>query len=78
MGRWLSCCCTGWSGLIRRLVRREAARKVGCGGYRRLIFVLLWVYVLFKLLWGLNYDRLGIAEQLQLHVQPYRRRNWMS
>lgn len=32
----------------------------------------LWAYVLFNILWGLNYDRLGIADQLQLQVSPYR------
>jgi hypothetical protein len=56
---------------IRRLRRRELAK----GYWRRLpgriIFLLLWVYVLFKLLWGLNYDRLGIADQLHLDLRAY-------
>jgi len=38
---------------------------------RRLVFSLLLVYVAFNLSWGLNYDRRGIADQLQLHVHRY-------
>lgn len=56
---------------IRKLVRREAGKAWGRRLLRRLTFVGLWVYVSFNLLWGLNYDRLGIADQLQLHVLPY-------
>jgi hypothetical protein len=29
---------------------------------------LLWIYVVFNFLWGLNYNRLGIA--YQLHIEP--------
>ena len=56
---------------IRRLVRRQAGRGWLLRGVGRAVFVLLWVYVLFNVLWGLNYNRLGIAEQLQLEVKPY-------
>jgi hypothetical protein len=31
----------------------------------------LYIYLGFNMLWGLNYDRLGIATQLKLDVQPY-------
>jgi hypothetical protein len=57
--------------LIRALIRREAGNnwlKLLLG---RMVFVVLWVYVLFNGLWGMNYDRLGIADQLQLQVKPY-------
>jgi len=57
--------------LIRQLVRREAPKGWGLIVLRRMAFILLWVYVLFNGLWGLNYNRLGIAEQLQLNVRPY-------
>jgi hypothetical protein len=57
--------------LIRQLVRRQAERGWLLQLLRRTVFVLLWVYVLFNGLWGLNYNRLGIADQLQLQVQPY-------
>ena len=31
----------------------------------------LWIYIIFKLIWGLNYDRLGIAYQLNLSKKEY-------
>ncbi len=34
---------------------------------------LLWLYILFKLIWGLNYDRMGIAYQLNLDPEPYQK-----
>ncbi|HWK05665.1 MAG TPA: DUF3810 domain-containing protein [Puia sp.] len=57
--------------LVRRLVKRQVDGRWLLGGLRRTLFVCLLVYVLFNGLWGLNYDRLGIADQLQLNVQPY-------
>lgn len=33
--------------------------------------VVLWVYVLFNGLWGLNYNRLGIAHQAGIVATPY-------
>jgi hypothetical protein len=56
---------------IRTLVRREAGRAWFFSFIRRTVFVCLLVYVLFNGLWGLNYDRQGIAYQLQLRVHPY-------
>jgi hypothetical protein len=54
---------------IRRLKRHELAK----GWLRRsgvqTIYVLLWVYVAFNLLWGLNYDRIGIASHRE--ARPY-------
>ncbi len=32
---------------------------------------ILWVYIVFRLLWGLNYDRLGIEYQLKLSKKGY-------
>src|SRR5580658_3233309 len=45
---------------IRKLRRGEAGKDWGWRLVRRVVFVVLWVYVLFNVLWGLNYDRLGI------------------
>jgi hypothetical protein len=56
----------GKKAIARRLTRlqiRDALKNV--------IASLLIVYVAFNLLWGLNYNRLGIAYQLQLNAQPY-------
>jgi hypothetical protein len=32
---------------------------------------LLWIYIFFNLLWGLNYNRYGIADQLGLKEEKY-------
>ncbi len=32
---------------------------------------LLWIYIIFKLVWGLNYDRMGIAYQLKISKTEY-------
>ena len=39
--------------------------------FRKLITILLAVYVLFNLLWGLNYNRLGIAQQVGITPGKY-------
>src|SRR6202000_2487491 len=57
--------------LIRRLVKRQVDKLWLFAWLRGALFIFLLVYVLFNGLWGLNYDRLGIADQLALDVRPY-------
>ena len=57
--------------VIRRLISGQAGKDWLLSLLRRVVFACLWIYVLFNLLWGLNYDRQGIATQLQLDVKPY-------
>lgn len=40
-------------------------------GFKRFLKVVLVIYIWFNLLWGLNYNRQGIAHQLKLDVQQY-------
>src|ERR1700744_855163 len=47
--------------LVRSLVRREVNRGWLLRALRRLVFTVVVVSVLFNGLWGLNYDRQGIA-----------------
>jgi hypothetical protein len=49
----------------------SSKRSLGVRALKRVLRVALLVYVLFNLLWGLNYNRLGIARQLGLEVQKY-------
>jgi hypothetical protein len=55
----------------RRLVKRQADKAWLLFCLRRIVFICLLVYVLFNGLWGLNYNRLDIADQLQIEVHPY-------
>ncbi len=57
--------------VIRQLAGRQLGRQWWIRGLRKLAAAVLILYVTFNMLWGLNYDRLGVAFQLQLNPQPY-------
>ncbi len=52
--------------LIKALISQNITKKSLGRGILKTINVLLLVYIFFYLVWGLNYDRQGIASQLQL------------
>lgn len=56
---------------FRKLFRKEIGRAYFLYLVRRMARFLLLVYILFNILWGLNYNRRGIAYQLQLPEQSY-------
>ncbi len=56
---------------LKKLFKKQGNRGYFFAVGGRFFFWLLLVYVLFNVLWGLNYNRRGIAYQLQLKVQPY-------
>ncbi|MFT3827582.1 MAG: DUF3810 domain-containing protein [Chitinophagaceae bacterium] len=57
--------------MIRKLIRRQTDKQYWLSALRRFAFVILLVYVCFNGLWGLNYNRQGIAQQLGLKVDKY-------
>lgn len=57
--------------LVKRLYRKQTDRAYWVGGIRLLALIVGWVYISFNLLWGLNYNRHGIAADLQLEVKEY-------
>lgn len=57
--------------LIVRLVRKQFLRHHIIPFVLRIFSGLLFFYIVFRLMWGLNYDRLGIAYQLKLLPKPY-------
>ena len=61
----------GLVSIIRKIIRRQINGAWLLTWLRRVVFTVLLVYVLFNGLWGLNYDRRGIADQLELTVKPY-------
>ena len=55
---------------VKLIVRKQLTKQKLATGMRRFIQLVLLVYIVFNVLWGLNYNRKGIAFQLQLHPQP--------
>ncbi len=55
---------------FRLLFTRKLTRTYFSLALQQAIFIFLFVYVFFNLLWGLNYNRQGIAYQLNLDVKP--------
>jgi len=53
-------------GLIKRIVRKQTDRKYSLHIGKKILTASLIIYILFYGLWGLNYNRIGIAKQLQL------------
>lgn len=39
--------------------------------FKKIILILLWVYILFNFLWGLNYYRTGFQSQLNIKPETY-------
>ena len=56
---------------FRIIIRKRFNRQYLVAGLQQIIFFFLFIYVFFNLLWGLNYNRQGIAYQLDLKVKPY-------
>jgi Protein of unknown function (DUF3810) len=53
------------------LFKRKLTRHYFKTALQQTFFIALFMYVLFNLLWGLNYNRKGIAHQLKLEVKKY-------
>jgi hypothetical protein len=56
---------------FKLLFQKKLTRKYFASGLQQAIFFFLFVYVFFNLLWGLNYNRRGIAQQMGLTVKKY-------
>lgn len=64
--------------LIRLLIKKQTNKAYWIGGLRRLGFIALLVYVSFNFLWGLNYNRIGIANQVGLKQEKISRDNLVA
>lgn len=56
---------------IKSAFRNELFFRGFITGVQRLIVSLLLIYIIFNVLWGINYNRKGIASQLGLTVEKY-------
>ncbi|MEO6070009.1 MAG: DUF3810 domain-containing protein [Chitinophagaceae bacterium] len=54
-----------------KFLRRKNIQYKGFIILKSLVIGFLLIYILFQVLWGLNYSRQGIAVQLGLNVKPY-------
>lgn len=57
--------------LFKIIFRKKFNRRYLTAGLQQFIFFFLFVYVFFNLLWGLNYNRLGISYQAGIKVSRY-------
>ena len=56
---------------FRHIKQKKTDRAFYVKAMQETIFFFLFAYVLFNICWGLNYQRKGIASQLDLKVAPY-------
>ncbi len=57
--------------IIRVIVRRKATWQGFGNGVLKATIRVLYIYIAFNILWGLNYNRYGISYQLRLKQQHY-------
>ena len=56
---------------IKIIFKRQATLRGFAAGAGKGLCILLITYILFNLFWGINYNRVGIAGQLQLKMEKY-------
>jgi hypothetical protein len=56
---------------LTRAFRGTLHRKFLLLSLKMTIAILLWIYISFNLLWGLNYDRMPLAQQMRLDEKAY-------
>ncbi len=57
--------------LLAALFKRKYTRAAIFSGLYRVVATLLVLYIVFNVLWGINYNRVGITSQLGISMQPY-------
>lgn len=55
--------------VAKKIIKRTLSKKKIWCSVKKIVYIVLWIFVLFYGLWGLNYSRVGIAGQLGLNVQ---------
>lgn len=60
---------------IVRIFKRRTGKQYWLNGLWKTLFTCLFIYTIFNLFWGLNYNRKGIAYQLNLNVGPYNKKD---
>lgn len=60
---------------FKSVLKKQATKQVITQLLKRVVFACLLIYVLFNLLWGLNYNRLPMARQMNLTLERYSTEN---
>jgi hypothetical protein len=70
---FLAACFILWKVIknARGLFNRKLTKEIALRKALKLLRILCYVYIIFYLFWGINYDRKGIAYQLQLNDISY-------
>jgi hypothetical protein len=70
---FLAGCWIAWKLLsnIISLLKRQISKTLAFEKLLKLVLLFGFIYIVFYLFWGINYDRKGIAYQLQLTPQKY-------
>ena len=55
----------------RHLYKKQVGKHYLIYLFLKLVTTAVFIYVVFNILWGLNYNRVGIASQLQMKVDKY-------
>lgn len=53
---------------VKLLAKRQIKEYLSWILFRKYLKLVLWIYIIFNIFWGLNYNRLGIEHQLALDV----------
>ena len=56
---------------IKLVFKKQLTKPILAAGARQAIHIILATYILFNGFWGINYNRIGIADQLQLKMDKY-------
>ena len=56
---------------IVMLCKKQIDRKTLVFAVKKIFFIVAWVYIIFNIFWGLNYNRKGIAYQLHFSSTKY-------
>ncbi len=56
---------------VRGIFRNGFRKNIFFSKIERLVFLSCWIYIIFNIIWGLNYNRLGIGHQLQFVTTEY-------
>lgn len=56
---------------LKLLAKRQIKEYLSWILFGKFLKLVLWIYIIFNLFWGLNYNRQGIATAFNLEVRPY-------